>query len=76
MNKLKKIDKFYASLITVLIVLSVFIIICLKGIFSAITISGQVDDSLLNKSAPRLDRVKIDQALDSVSNREFIPLDL
>ncbi|OGM31644.1 hypothetical protein A2803_04415 [Candidatus Woesebacteria bacterium RIFCSPHIGHO2_01_FULL_44_21] len=60
----------------ILIGLAVVVILSLRGVFGAISTAGEVDESLLKASTPRLNKGKIDEALKSLDEREFIPLDL
>ena len=63
-------------MLIVLILLAVLVIITLKGIFSALSIAGELDESLLGPSSPRVNKTAIDEALGSIKSRKFTPLDL
>lgn len=76
MKTLPQINRFYIVVIVVLVALAVFVIVVLRGVFGAIAISGEIDDSLLGSNTPRLDKIKIERAIESVGRREPPPLDL
>jgi hypothetical protein len=76
MEILQRINRFYISLIVVLALLALLAIISLRGVFSAISLASQVDDSLLNSTVPRVNTGKIDEAINSVGADDFVPLDL
>lgn len=56
--------------------IAVLFIIVLRGIFSAVAATGEIDESLLRSETPRIDRAKIDKAIEIVNTREYTPLDL
>lgn len=76
MKNLTKIDKYYVVLVILLLVMAFVTIAVLKGIFSSIEIAGEVDDSLLNATTPRIDKDKLQETLDKINNPKFVPLDL
>lgn len=76
MTLLQTINRFYIAMVLILIGLAVVVTISLRGVFGAISTAGEVDESLLKTSTPRLNTGKIDEALNSLKEREFIPLDL
>ena len=63
-------------MVLTLVTLAAFVIVALRGVFSAVSLSGELDEALFNTTTPRLEKTKIDEALDLVNNRTFIPLDL
>lgn len=58
-----------------MIILSVLIIVSLRGIFGAISLAGEVDQELLSSTLPRVEVNKLNEALESVEGKEFTPLD-
>lgn len=56
--------------------MAVLVAVSLRIVFSAITKAGEIDNNLLNSTAPRLDKNLIDKAIESVENRDYAPLDL
>jgi hypothetical protein len=73
---LPKNRKFYGVLVGVFIALTAMVILALRGVFGAISLAGEVDEGLLGSTTPRLDRIKIDEALGSIKSREIPILDL
>lgn len=57
-------------------VLSVFLAYSLSAVFKNISKAGEIDQTLLEATAPRLDKLKIDEALGAIEARQFTPLDL
>ena len=76
MENLQKINRFYVFMAIVMVALSALVIISLRSVFSAISLASQVDESLLSSEVPRVNTGIIDDALNSVKEREFTPLDL
>lgn len=76
MTLLQTINRFYVVMALVFIGLAVVVTISLRAVFGAIATAGEVDESLIKASTPRLDTAKIDDALNSLQAREFVPLDL
>ncbi len=74
--KVLKIRKIYFAFAVILMLLAVLVAVSLRGAFGAIAKSGEIDEAILNSSAPRLDRDKIDKALEAIEGREYTPLDL
>ena len=76
MKALPRIDRFYYTFGAVLVVLAVLVTISLRGIFSAVRLAGDIDESLLDSSLPRIDKEKVESALEAISTREIQKLDL
>lgn len=76
MTILQRINRFYVALFSVLVALSVLVIVVLQGVFGAISKSGEIDEELLGATTPRLDKAKIEEALEAVKSREVPALDL
>jgi uncharacterized protein (UPF0333 family) len=76
MNKFKKLNKFSASLLFLLLFLAILLIVTFRGIFSAISTSKEVDQEFLDTQAPRIDKENLDKAYDWVTNKKVTTLDL
>jgi len=76
MEILQRINRFYFLLMAMMVVFAVVAIIVLRGVFGAISLAGELDESLSSSTTPRLEKEKINDALNSVNGREFTPLDL
>lgn len=76
MKALRKINRFYLVMVVVFVALAVLVAISLRIVFGAITLSGEVDEALFSASSPRINRDKVEEALESVTSREIPPLDL
>ena len=76
MRALLRIDRFYYVFGAILLVLAVLAIVSLRGIFSSVRLAGDIEESLLDSSLPRIDKEKVEKALDAISSREIQKLDL
>lgn len=76
MRALIRIDRFYYFFGAVVIILAVIAIVSLRGIFSSLKVAGEIDESLLESSSPRIDKEKIELAIETVTSKEIKKLDL
>ena len=76
MKIFRELDRFYFLFGTVLLILSIVVIVSLRGVFSALSTSSEIDEALLDTSLPRVNIEKVNDGLGSLSNTEPIPLDL
>lgn len=76
MKKSLKIDKFYLIMGAVLLVLALLVIMVLRGIFFAVTVSREIDAEYLEANSPRLDKAKLDEAYERLSQPDVTVLDL
>lgn len=71
-----KVDKFYLSFAAILIVLAVMVIFTLRTAFSAVSVASEIDESLLQTQTPRINKDKLNEALEVLGTKEILPLDL
>ena len=62
MKTIKEIDKFYWIFAIILLVLTVLTIFSVRNMFSALTVSNEIDEEVLAKSIPHLNSDLLDQA--------------
>lgn len=76
MSVSQAINRFYIVLAIVLVVLAGMVIISLRVIFSSLSLAAQVDEELLSSKSPRVDTAKVDEAIRTIEDKKFTPLDL
>lgn len=76
MSKLRNIDQFYLYFGILLLVLSVLVILVIRGIFSSITISREIDQEFLESQTPRLHKESLSKAYELIMNSKVVVLDL
>jgi hypothetical protein len=76
MKRLKEIDKFYWIFAALLLLLSALVIFVVRTMFSALTVSNQIDEEVLQKSIPHLNDDTLDAAHRSAFEQKIPSLDL
>jgi len=76
MKRIIKVDRFYMSVGTVLIVLTVLVAIVMRAIFSSLKIASEIDSEFLQSLTPRLEVSKIEEATKVLEGRKSVVLDL
>lgn len=71
----EKIDRFYPILIVVLIMLSALVVFVVRGIFTSIITSFDVQQEE-GKSVVRVDKSKLDSAYSAAFNKEVVRLNI
>lgn len=76
MKVLQKINRFYLILIILMAALSVLVIVVLRVVFNAISLSQEFDEGIINAQTPHLDKGKINETLEKANKRQTPKLDL
>ena len=76
MKVLQRIDRFYLILIILMAALSVLVIVVLRVVFNAVSLSQEFGEGIINAQTPHLDKGKINETLEKVNKRQIPKLDL
>jgi hypothetical protein len=71
-----KIDKFYALLTVLGIVLAIYVGIVFREIFHSISIANEIDNEVLEAPSPHLNRESLNNVYRQTIEEETTPLDL
>jgi hypothetical protein len=70
----EKIDKFYITLVIVLMIMAALVIFTFRGVFSSFLTAFELSTEELGSKDLKVDTVKLDEAYDSVYKKPVIPL--
>ena len=72
---LPKVDRFYIIFALVMVVMGVLVVFTFRTVFEAITNSFDVE-SQVTEAELRVDKTKLDNALNAFDNRNIVPLEI
>jgi hypothetical protein len=72
----EKLDKFYITLIVVLIIMACLVIFTFRGVFSSVLTAYELGPEELSNTELKVDTVKIDEAYNYINKRNVITLEI
>ena len=75
MKVLPKVDKFFIIFALAMVVMGILVVFAFRTIFEAISNSFDVE-SQVTESELRVDKTKLDDALNAFDNRNIVPLEI